>query len=281
MVNNISVRERAAPVEAATPLTAISTTARRTSKSRRVNSALAPNAKPIKANQLLDLPDGVTVTPKGLVCSGEVSFDERKALLGRLCHLNEKGSLGWWIGDVWNTFGYGEHKGLEAFLGRSYGTAANYASVAATFEFPQRREKLSITHHQLVRKFEPEEQERFLDIAEKEGLSTRDLEKEIAAARSAAHLQRMDALDPNFINEENARNYVDQLINAPRIPLWQDMVRPWESTDVGDCLKRNPFARSALIRNLEADISDRSKLLEFARQTETEMPEVEFQEAAE
>lgn len=84
----------------------------------------------------------------------------------------------WWIGDGLN-FGeraYGE-KYAQAIepTGLDYQTLANYRWVCDRVEFSLRRENLSFEHHKTVAALEPAEQRLWLDKAESEGWTVREL----------------------------------------------------------------------------------------------------------
>ncbi len=81
----------------------------------------------------------------------------------------------WWLGDWWN-FGsheYGQRsKALrDAELSAKFQTFANAGRVSRKFETSRRREDLSWHHHSLVAALPVEDQERYLDLATREGLS--------------------------------------------------------------------------------------------------------------
>jgi hypothetical protein len=213
-------------------------------ESRRLNPAtkhrrgVAPtphhshNAKPIKASQILDLPDGVTVTPTSLVCSRELSIDEWQSLGRRIWQLGS--SVQFWGGDLWNdgSYRYGERKAklmAETFAGGpEFGTLMNWGRVARAVETSRRREVLRWTHHEIVAALEPVEQDYWLDVAVKDKLKTRELENKISEANWDAHVYRVNALDSNFIADENVRNYFRRLADAAQIDPWLDMVPPWD-----------------------------------------------------
>jgi hypothetical protein len=96
---------------------------------------------------------------------------------------------GWWIGD-WSRYGsgrYGEKYAVAARItGYDVQTLMNMAYVASRFEISRRREKLSFSHHAELAALPPDEQERWLNCAEVEGLSVRALRARLRRhARSA------------------------------------------------------------------------------------------------
>jgi hypothetical protein len=90
---------------------------------------------------------------------------------------------GWWIGD-WIRYGnarYGEKYGAAARVtGYDVQTLMNMAYVASKFEISRRREKLSFSHHAELAALPADEQERWLDQAERERLSLRRLRAELS-----------------------------------------------------------------------------------------------------
>lgn len=94
-------------------------------------------------------------------------------------------SIQWWIGD-WLNFGeraYGEKyaQAMET-TGLTYEAVAHYAWVAN--KVCTRVQTLSWAHHREVAALSAAEQEEWLDVADREGLSTRELKKRLRA-RSA------------------------------------------------------------------------------------------------
>jgi hypothetical protein len=89
---------------------------------------------------------------------------------------------GWWIGD-WVRYGnakYGEKYDAAARVtGYDVHSLMNMAYVASRFEISRRREKLSFSHHGELAALSPDEQERWLDRAELEGLSVHRLRHEL------------------------------------------------------------------------------------------------------
>lgn len=93
-----------------------------------------------------------------------------------------QGSIHWWIGD-WISFG--EHKWGEKYTqaiektGYVLETLKTDVWVANSIKKSLRNDNLSFTHHHLVASLEPKDQEKWLDKAEKEELSTRELKATI------------------------------------------------------------------------------------------------------
>lgn len=102
---------------------------------------------------------------------------------------------GWWIGD-WVRFGnarYGEkYEAAARISGYDVQSLMNMAYVASRFEVSRRRENLSFTHHAEVAALTREAQERWLDVAELDGLSSRRLRQGVqreARLRRAARAE--------------------------------------------------------------------------------------------
>jgi hypothetical protein len=88
----------------------------------------------------------------------------------------------WWLGD-WLRYGtakWGE-KYVEAsrITGYDVRSLTNMASLAACFEISRRRDNLSWSHHAVVAALDPDEQDRWLDMAAAERLSVADLRIEL------------------------------------------------------------------------------------------------------
>jgi hypothetical protein len=124
--------------------------------------------------------------PAGLAAVGwspgrQLPYDEwlrqgsRLGLAGR--------NAAWWIGD-WLQYGtarYGtKYSAAARVTGYDRQTLMNMVYVAGRFEFSRRREDLSWSHHAELASLEAEQQERWLDHAERERLSVRDLREELA-----------------------------------------------------------------------------------------------------
>lgn len=123
----------------------------------------------------------------GLVLPEGLSFDEWETI-GKKLQRVEK-SVRWWIGD-WLAYGervYGETyaQAIEA-TGYSVGDLQNMVYVASGIEPSQRCENLSWSHHREVAALSPPEQTRWLDKAEAESWSTRELREQMVLTRDHA-----------------------------------------------------------------------------------------------
>lgn len=130
----------------------------------------------IPAGNGISLPDDGSLS---LSIPDETSFEDWQAI-GRRLFARER-VINWWIGDWW---AFGEHRygerakmAAEGIFGASFGTLANYGSVARSFETSRRRELVSFTHHAEVAALPPAEADAMLAKAADENLSTRDVRK--------------------------------------------------------------------------------------------------------
>jgi hypothetical protein len=88
----------------------------------------------------------------------------------------------WWLGD-WLRYGtvkWGEKYAEAAKItGYDVRSLANMASLAGCFEMSRRRDNLTWSHHAVVAALDPDEQDRWLDMAAAERLSVADLRIEL------------------------------------------------------------------------------------------------------
>lgn len=126
------------------------------------------------------LPEGIRFEATTLTLPDTITFDEW-ATVGSFLRYAES-AVRWWLGD-W--LAYGEHRWGEKYAQAldmtdyEYGTLANTKYVAEHVAPERRREKLSFSHHQTVAHLDPEEQDKMLDEAEKNGHTVRKLRHEI------------------------------------------------------------------------------------------------------
>ena len=92
----------------------------------------------------------------------------------------------WWYGDWWN---YGEsrygEKHAQALPEKDYNTKSTAASVAARIEFLRRRKNLSFGHHREIAYQPRDEQDEWLDQAEKHDWSVHELRSRIRESNPA------------------------------------------------------------------------------------------------
>ncbi|WP_433187025.1 LmbU family transcriptional regulator [Actinoallomurus sp. CA-150999] len=131
----------------------------------------------------------------------------------------------WWHGD-WLLYGQGRYpdryrRAIED-SGLDYQTLRNYAWVARKFSPSRRRAALSLQHHAEVAGLPAEQQEYWLDLAEKEGWPTSRLRKHIQDSRRC----RRGALTPEAtvslrIDTERRRRWRDAAEReGRRLPEW-------------------------------------------------------------
>jgi hypothetical protein len=92
----------------------------------------------------------------------------------------------WWLGD-WVRYGnarWGEkYKEASRITGYDVQSLRNMAYVAGSIETYRRRDNLTWSHHAEVAPLDPEEQDRWLKLAETERMSVADLRIELRSAR--------------------------------------------------------------------------------------------------
>jgi hypothetical protein len=117
---------------------------------------------------------GIISKAVGLALPADLDRERWDAVGADLCRLD--GTISWWVGDWW-IFGehrYGARREITedpGWQGPAYQTCANSATVCRAFEISRRREALSFSHHETVAALPTAEQDRLLDLAEREGWS--------------------------------------------------------------------------------------------------------------
>jgi hypothetical protein len=138
----------------------------------------------------------VTSTSLSLASRPDLSFEQFEAIGVFLSRLHD--ATKWWIGD-WVCEGevrFGDliYQAAEA-LGRSERTLANWAWTCRQVPRLRRREGLSFSHHVLVAPLGPEEQVSYLDRAEAEGWSSRQLKAAIEEQRALGSAEDDECAD--------------------------------------------------------------------------------------
>lgn len=198
----------------------------------------------------LAFPPGCITSATGLTLPDSLQFEdwERVGLL--LDYIGQAHQ--WWRGD-WLRFGerkYGEMyaQALGDPSGPAYQTLANEVYVASRVEFSRRRENLKWSHHAEVAPLSPDEQDEWLDRAEAEHMTQKELRtaigysKRLAATAAALPTGQYVTLvaDPpwqyeNVATRGAATNHyptlsLDQLTGRVSLPdgqnLVADIVRP-------------------------------------------------------
>jgi len=115
-------------------------------------------------------------TPTELILPEDTSFEDWTAIGQRLQRISR--SIHFWIGD-WIKFG--ERKWGERYAQAmeetpfAQQTLMNDVWVCSKFHSSRRREELTFNHHAVVAALPPAEQDEWLDTAEREGWSSRQL----------------------------------------------------------------------------------------------------------
>ena len=134
---------------------------------------------------------------------GDLAFTQWLRIGQQLGHVGR--SLGWWIGD-WLQYGnerYGEkYVKASRVTGYDVHSLTNMAYVASRFSVGRRRGTLSWSHHAELAALEESEQEMWLNLAETQRLSVRDLRAELRDRRrlvrgaAARDYDRQDTTPP-------------------------------------------------------------------------------------
>jgi hypothetical protein len=113
--------------------------------------------------------------------------------------------VGWWIGD-WLLYGnerFGERYARAARItGYDVQTLMNMVYVASRFGVSERRAELSFSHHAELAALDPEAQSYWLQRAETEGLSVRDLRQELRSQRKALKESDGASLPPASVDSD-------------------------------------------------------------------------------
>ena len=126
-----------------------------------------------------DIADVITqpvFTPTELILPEDTSFEDWTAIGQRLQWINK--GIHWWLGDLLK---FGERKWGEKYAQAieetpfTKQTLMNDVWVASAIKPSARREKLSFGHHSVVAALPPDERDEWLDAAEREGWTRRQL----------------------------------------------------------------------------------------------------------
>jgi len=150
--------------------------------------------KLLKIDQKLIVPEKCTLTKTSLILDESIS-DEDYLKVGKFLTKVKK-SLMWWIGD-WCAFGDNEKfwgTGVIETIRSHYSDKSIYNAtwVCHKIEPSRRREKLDIGHHEVVASLEPEEQDYWLERAEKENLSVMKLRRLIKREKLLAEAKEYE-----------------------------------------------------------------------------------------
>ena len=128
--------------------------------------------------------DRVLMTRVGLRIPAVLSFEDWERTGHHLSTLIDSSS--WWLGD-WLVYGKEHYAGQYMLAiraaGLQYQTLRNYAWVSRRFELGRRHSRLSFQHHAEVASLPLDEQDWWLDRAEKATWTTKQLRNHIRRAR--------------------------------------------------------------------------------------------------
>ena len=140
--------------------------------------AVAENANLVKRGTRATINDVSWRAAEDMSFSEWLEYGRRLGVMGR--------SAGWWIGD-WLTYGnhvFGErYVRASRITGYDSQTLMNMAYVASRFDPCRRRGKLSWSHHAEIAAMEPDEQDHWLEQAERDRLSVRCLRESVRRER--------------------------------------------------------------------------------------------------
>lgn len=133
----------------------------------------------------------VLTTKVGLQMPTGMAYDEWERSGRQLAGLIDSSS--WWLGD-WLVYGKDHYtdryeRGIRA-IGLSYQTLRNYAWVSRRFDLSRRRAALSFQHHAELASMPVEEQDLWLDRAEQQQWTTKQLRGALRAARQSVQQPR-------------------------------------------------------------------------------------------
>lgn len=163
------------------------------------------------SNEIIATGDGtVRVSRLGVRFEGDVPEQSIEDLL-RDAGSFARGCL-FIIGDAIN---YAQGKWGEKYdhwitlTGLEYQTLRNAAWAARKIDLSLRRDNLTFEHHKLIARLAPNEQERWLDLTEQNGMSVRRLRKSLFFGRPATDAE-MEA-EKNDSGIENVHPYVNRI----------------------------------------------------------------------
>jgi len=167
--------------------------------------------------------NGFTATPRGLLIDPAISFDQWEAYGWGLQHV--KKALHWCIGD-WLNFGaerwpdrYAQAVGVT---GLAEGTLRNYSYVARRVEPGNRRENVGFDVHFAVAPLEVEQQNKWLDKAESEGMTRQQIRSAISEGNGVSVI---DGLFARIIRAlDNAIQYAEGE-DVDRLRMAQSILR--------------------------------------------------------
>jgi hypothetical protein len=188
--------------------------------------------------QLSVIPDGkVTINRSGIQFHEELTFEEWDAVGQQIAPMAK--ALGFIVGD-WINYGitrYGD-KYAEAMRATGFAreTVREYSHVARNVELSLRNDNLDFHHHKAVAKIkDPEEQRRWLALADSDSMSVKRLRKSINSGR------RLSPEEANQDDDPADRGH------ATYLSMLNDLRRWWKrETDKAPVHKWDDERRSAL-----------------------------------
>jgi hypothetical protein len=178
--------------------------------------------EPMKLESGLILP-GIEFTKTSLLVTRKITEKEWQDIGAKLCRAG--GALRWWIGD-W--LRYGEHEWgeeyskLPAAMEYRQATLRDLNWVAGSVDPSRRRDKLSWEHHREVAHLEPEEQDRWLNEAEKHKLTRAALRRSIKRGKVIYNWELKDYGTPTRLKVEDIDGGVDKVSGAVVIRRFTD-----------------------------------------------------------
>lgn len=174
-----------------------------------------------------------TLTPTGLTTVGVPKFKEWLACGDFIQKANK--SVHFWLGD-WLRFGEGAYGEMYTQAmdetKYAYDTLSRDKWIASRIESCRRRQNLTFSHHQEVADLEPEEQDKMLDMAEKNKMTTAEFRKAVRHYKLKLDVPEMneEQLKPTDpILFQKAQEIIDSSIHT--IELLEQL--EWESMDPG------------------------------------------------
>lgn len=136
---------------------------------------------------------GFTLSATGLTVDGNPSFEEWAEAFETVRRVSS--GVRWWVGDLLvageERFGEQYAQVLDA-ADYEQQTMANLKSVAARVDRSRRREALSFEHHDAVASLPADEQESFLSLAERDGLTRQQLADSVQRHKREVNGQAYD-----------------------------------------------------------------------------------------
>ena len=159
-------------------------------------------------------------------------------------------SVGLMLGDWINhgeTHYAGKYEEALALTGLEYQTLMNFAYVARKVEISRRRENLGFDHHSTVAKLKPEEQAKWLEIADSESLGTKRLRKSINFGRIAREAEMTP--DPADKGQVYYLQHINRFVQSFGKRTENDPVPKW-SQELREILKRDLAPIIAIFNSL-------------------------------